>query len=619
MNHTFASALALIALASCQSAPPPQAAAPAVTGIWAEAADLCHVPTLRIEAARLTVYREICALSAAEPLGEASTRLTARCPGGPYDQDFLLTPQGEDKLVWDQGEGGPVRELVRCAAPGEYAATGYLEKTLPELSNALRGGEITSADLTQAYIDRFTAIDRNGPRLQSILAINPDAIAQAAASDARRARGQELSPLDGLPILLKDNIETLDPMPTTAGSLALVMNFAASDSPLVASLRSQGAVILGKTNMSQWANFRSNQSISGWSSVGGQVRNPHMLDRSPCGSSSGTGAAIAASLAAGGVGTETNGSIICPAAVNGIVGFKPTVGRIPQAGIVPISPSQDTAGPMTKDVLGAAWMMDAMDNSATSYLGVLSPTALRGVSVGVLRGAQGTNPDIIAAFNEALAALEGQGAILVEIEAFAPPEDFWPKSLLVLEYEFKASLNAYLAAAPPAVSTRSLADLIAFNTQNAAYELALFGQDLFEASEALGPLTDEAYLEARAAVQSATRENGIDKLLADYRVSVLVSPSGPVAPRVDPINGDVWPDWAGAGWAAAVAGYPHLTVPMGDAHGLPIGLSFMGAKNTDAAILAYGFAYEQASLKRRAPQYLQSAEDRSEIAAAMVK
>jgi len=512
-----------------------------------------------------------------------------------------------------------VEQPAAVALPVSYEATGWLAKTLPELSAALESGELTSTALTQAYIDRFTAIDRNGPRLQSILAVNPDALAQAAASDARRARGQALSPLDGIPILLKDNIETADPIPTTAGSLALVMNFAVKDSPLVASLRSQGAVILGKTNLSQWANFRSNQSLSGWSSVGGQVRNPHMLDRNPCGSSSGTGAAVAASLAAGGIGTETNGSIICPSNVNGLVGLKPTVGLIPQDGIVPISPSQDTAGPMTTTVLGAALLMNAMDAGQADYTAALTPDALNGVRVGVLRSAQGSNPDVIAHFNTALEVIKAQGAELVEITAADPPPEFWGNAFLVLQYEFKASLNDYLAAAPPGVTARTLSDVIAFNQQNSDTELALFGQDIFEMSDALGPLTDEPYMAALAMVQSATRENGIDKLVADHNVSVLVAPSGPVAPRVDPVNGDVWPEWAGAGSIAAIAGYPNLTVPMGDVHGVPIGISFMGTRNSDAAMLAYGHAYEQASGIRLSPKYIESAEDRPEIKAAMQK
>ena len=501
-------------------------------------------------------------------------------------------------------------------APG-YEATGLLAKTLPELSAALASGETTSVALTEAYLARIEAIDRAGPRLQSILAINPDALAQAEASDARRAAGQALGPLDGVPILLKDNIESLDPMATTAGSLALKDNITGRDSPLVAGLRAEGAVILGKTNLSQWANFRSNDSISGWSSVGGQVRNPHMLDRSPCGSSSGTGAAIAASLAAGGVGTETNGSIICPSNVNGLVGFKPTVGILPQDGIVPISPSQDTAGPMTKTVTGAALLMNAMDAGETDYTAALSPEALQGKRLGVLRASVGSNPDIIARFEASLEAMRALGAEIVEIEESDVPGEFWAASLLLLQYEFKGSLNAYLATAAPGVETRTLSDVIAFNAANADAELALFNQDLFTASDELGPLTDQAYPDARALVQSATRENGIDRLLKEYDVDALVSPSGPISPRVDPVNGDVWPAWAGAGYLAAVAGYPHLTVPMGEVHGVPLGVSFMGGKDTDAALLAYGYAYEQATQLRPDPKYLETAEDRPEIAAAM--
>ncbi|ABI78408.1 amidase family protein [Hyphomonas neptunium ATCC 15444] len=503
--------------------------------------------------------------------------------------------------------------------PPNYEADATLAQTLPELSAALASGALTSRDLTAAYLARIEAVDRAGPRLQSIIALNPNALTQAEASDARRAAGQALGPLDGIPILLKDNIETLDPVPTTAGSLALKDNLTGRDSPLAAGLRAQGAVILGKTNLSQWANFRSNNSISGWSSVGGQVRNPHMLDRSPCGSSSGTGAAIAASLAAAGVGTETNGSIICPANVNGLVGFKPTVGRIPQQGIVPISPSQDTAGPMTKTVTGAALLMDAMDAGETGYAAALSTEALKGKRIGVLRAVVGSNQDIITRFNGSVSILRSLGAEIVEIEKYSVPGDFWAATLLVLQYEFKDSLNTYLAAAPPAVKTRTLADVIAFNIEHADTELSLFNQDLFEASDALGPLTDEAYTNALAIVQNATRAEGIDRLLTEYSLDAIVAPSGPLAPRVDPINGDVWPEWAGAGFLAAVSGYPHLTVPMGEVHGVPLGFSFLGGRDTDAAILAYGYAYEQATRLRPDPKYLQTAEDRPEIAAATLR
>lgn len=513
-------------------------------------------------------------------------------------------------------EAAPEQVADAPVAPS-YEAEGLLAATLPEIAAALAAGDITAEALTQAYLDRIAAIDSDGPRLQSVIATNPDALAQARASDARRAAGQTFGPLDGVPILFKDNIETLDPMATTAGSLALKDNITGRDSPLVAGLRAEGAVILGKTNLSQWANFRSSGSVSGWSSVGGQVRNPHMLDRSPCGSSSGTGAAIAASLAAGGVGTETNGSVICPSQVNGLVGLKPTVGILPQTHIVPISSSQDTAGPMTKSVMGAALMMNAMDAGETDYTAALSPDALQGVRVGVMRFAEGENADVIAAFNAALEVLKAQGAELVEIAEYKPPQDAGNASLEVLFYELKATMNEYLASTPETVTTRTLADLIAFNKENADRELAIFGQDLFESAEEKGPLTEEAYLNGVKLIQSNAREGGIDKLLADNNVSVLVGPSGPVAPRVDPVNGDVWPAWAGAGSMAAISGYPNVTVPMGDVHGVPIGISFMGTKNADAQMLAYAYAYEQASGIRLSPKYLKDAEGRPEIAAAM--
>ncbi|MEM7460386.1 MAG: amidase family protein, partial [Pseudomonadota bacterium] len=420
--------------------------------------------------------------------------------------------------------------------------------------------------------------------------------------------------------LLKDNIESLDPMATTAGALALKDNVTGRDSPLVAGLRAQGAIILGKTNLSQWANFRSNDSMSGWSALGGQVRNPHMLDRNPCGSSSGSGAAAAASLAAGTVGTETNGSVICPSNVNGIVGFKPTVGLVAQDYIVPISSSQDTAGPMTKSVKGAAMMLNAMatGDAKTDYVSALDAASLSGARVGVLRFSQGSNADILARFDAALAVLEAQGAELVDIEEFSPDaENFWGDALSVLQYEFKHALNEYLASTPDVVSTRTLADLIAFNEANAEIELALFDQSIFVASEEKGPITDEDYTAARDTVQTASRTNGIDKLLADYDVQMLVSPSGPLSPRVDPVNGDTWPAWAGAGYLAAIAGYPHITVPMGEVHGIPIGFSIMSGKDADANVLSWGYAYEQASQMRVAPQYLATAEARPEIAAAM--
>jgi len=507
---------------------------------------------------------------------------------------------------------------------GDYMAKGWPAKTLPEISKGLESGEITSEELVMSYLTRISAIDEKGPTLQSILSLNPAALDEARAIDARRAEGETLPDLAGIPVFLKDNIESKDQMPTTAGALVLKHNMTKRDSPLVSGLRERGAIIMGKTNLSQWANFRSNNSVSGWSALGGQVRNPHMLDRNPCGSSSGTGAAIAASLAAGGVGTETNGSIICPSNVNGLVGFKPTVGLVPQKYIVPISVSQDTAGPMTKSVKGAAMMLSAMaTNDAGTTLGKdyvtgLSETSLEGKRIGVLRFSEGTNPDILLLFNAAIEALKAQGGTIVEIESFdLSAENYGQKSLDVLLYEFKDGLNNYLENSAPSVTSRTLEDIIAFNNKNAKIELAVFDQSLFEQAQAKGPLTEPEYIGARDDVRQATGELGIDKLLAEHNVDVLIGPSGPISPRIDPINGDVWPEWAGAGYLAAVAGYPHLTVPMGDVHGIPIGLSFMGAKDNDAKLLSYGYDYEQATQMRPTPQYLKSAEDRLELQRAM--
>lgn len=501
-----------------------------------------------------------------------------------------------------------------------YEATGWMAGTLPEIAAALQSGELTAEEATAAYIARIEAVDWAGPELQSVLALNPNALEDARALDAKREAGATLGPLHGVPILLKDNIESRDPLATTAGALALKDNVTERDSPLVAGLRDAGAVILGKTNLSQWANFRSEYSMSGWSALGGQVRNPHMLDRNPCGSSSGSGAAVAASLAAGAVGTETNGSISCPSNANGIVGFKPTVGLVSQVFIVPISSSQDTAGPMTKSVAGAAMMLEAMatGEAKTDYVAALDENALQGARIGVMRFAEGSNPDIIAHFNAALEAMEEAGAVLIEIEEFdTATENFWGKSRMVLDYEFKATINDYLADAAPAVTTRNLDDLIAYNEEHADVELALFDQSIFIGANEKGGLDDPDYIAAREDVQAASGRDGIDAMLSEYDVDILISPSGPVAPRIDPVNGDVWPDWAGAGYLAAIAGYPHLTAPMGTVHGIPVGVSFIGAKDEDASVLSFGYAYEQKTMMRADPQYLPNAEARPEVAPAM--
>ncbi len=501
-----------------------------------------------------------------------------------------------------------------------YQPAGWLAKTLPEIADGLRAGDVTSEEIVSAYIARIEKVDAAGPTLQSVLAINPSAIISARAADAKRSAGDVLGPLHGVPILLKDNIESKDNMATTVGALALKDNITGRDSPLVAGLREAGAVILGKTNLSQWANFRSNDSLSGWTALGGQVRNPHTLDRNPCGSSSGSGAAVAASLAAGTVGTETNGSVICPSNANGIVGFKPTVGLVSQQYIVPISPSQDTAGPMTKTVKGAAMMLNAMTASQTEtdYVAALDVNKLRGARIGVLRYSVGRNQDIQARFTEVLEVLRASGAELVEIEERpVAPERFQDYALKVLLYEFKSSVNKYLHTSAAAVKTRSLKEVMAFNIEHAEIELALFDQSLFDRAQPLGDLLSAEYVEALNTIQKATREEGIDMLLTKHNVDILVAPSGPVASRTDPLNGDVWPNFPGAGGMAAIAGYPNITVPMGTIHGMPVGVSFMAARFQDAKVLSYGYAYEQATNLRAEPQYLATAEERPEIARAM--
>ena len=470
---------------------------------------------------------------------------------------------------------------------------------------------------TRAALQR---IERLNPRINAVIAVDPTALDQARALD--RTRGAH-GPLFGMPILIKDNIETAGPLPTTAGSLALADNVTGRDAPLVARLRAAGAVIVGKTNLSEWANIRSNNSISGWSALGGQVRNPHALNRNPCGSSSGSGAAVAAGMVPAAIGTETDGSITCPAAINGIVGFKPTVGLVSRTHVVPISHSQDTPGPMTLTVRDAALVLGAIagsdpadpataeaDAHRADYAAALRPDALRGARIGVMRFAAGFGTD--AQLEEALGVLRAQGATLVDIAEFQGRGEIGRNELNVLLTELKVDMNAYLATLPPAVRTRTLADLIAFNRAHADDELALFGQELFERAEATAGL-DDAYRTARATSLRMAGAEGIDKLLRDNNVIALVGPTMPPAWPIDAVNGDQI-SGGGAGALAAVAGYPHLTVPMGQVRGLPVGLSFIGAKWDDARILSLGYAYEQASHRRVEPRFLPSIEESPEVA-----
>ena len=492
------------------------------------------------------------------------------------------------------------------------------ERSISQLQTDLQAGRVTSEALVRAYLARIRAIDRAGPRLHSVIALNPRALADARRSDAARRRHQVRGPLEGIPLLVKDNIETDDGTATTAGSLALKDNITHRDAPVARRLKDAGAIIIGKTNLSEWANIRSSQSISGWSAIGGLVKNPYVLDRGACGSSAGTGTAIAASLAAAGVGTETDGSVTCPSSINGLVGLKPTVGLVSRTHIVPISHSQDTAGPMTRDVEDAALLLTAMagsdpadpatkdaDAHRADYSAGLATADLKGKRLGVLRYATGLSTNVDAVFDKALAVLKARGAVIVEIKDYKPPSELGDKELVVLNTELKADLNAYLATTPDTVKTRTLADVIAFNTATPR-ELALFGQDIFEQAEQAKGLDDPAYLAARADGRRMAGPEGIDKLIADNHLDALISPSYGPSARIDLATGDHVGGRSST--LAAVSGYPHLTVPMGQVDGLPVGLSFIGPAWSEARLLALGYAYEQASHARKPPTYIPSLE-----------
>jgi amidase len=498
--------------------------------------------------------------------------------------------------------------LAGCTAYSQSSST-----VLPRPPAPAAAGPAEAATL--AAIER---IARTDPTIGSVIAVDPTAIAQARRIDSGGLRGS----LAGQPVLIKDNIETTGLLPTTAGSLALANNVTNRDAPLVARLRSAGAVILGKTNLSEWANFRGSNSISGWSALGGQTRNPYALDRNPCGSSSGSGAAVAAGLVRLAIGTETDGSITCPAAVNGIVGLKPTVGLVSRTHIIPISASQDTAGPMAATVRETAALLTAIagsdpadlstreaDKRKRDYEAALDRNALRGKRIGVMRFAAGFGTD--AAFEVALATLRAQGATLVDLKSF-DDQDVDEDEYLVLVTEFKAGIEDYLRSSPAPLPARDLAGLIAFNKAHAGEELALFGQETFEQSEKTKGLKDPAYLKARARSLRIAR-GGLDRMLRDNRLDALVGPTMPAAWKIDAVHGDQFPG-SGAGNLAAIAGYPHLTVPMGMVKGMPVGLSFIGPKWSEAMLLSLGYAYEQARAPIPPPTFIRSIEESPQLA-----
>ncbi|MEJ0086553.1 MAG: amidase [Pseudomonadota bacterium] len=492
------------------------------------------------------------------------------------------------------------------------------EKSVAELGADLAAGRTTSVALVQAYLARIEAIDRNGPALHAVLAVNEQALEQARQLDGERKRRKLRGPLHGIPVLLKDNIETIE-LPTTAGSLALRDNHTQRDAPIVANLRAAGAIILGKTNLSEWANFRSTHSTSGWSGLGGLTKNPHVLDRSACGSSSGSGSAMAAGLAAATVGTETDGSIVCPASLNGIVGVKPTLGLLSGERIVPISHSQDTAGPMTATVTDAALMLTAMvgktpackDCVVRDYAASLSTASLAGKRIGVLRFKAGRLPAVDPVYAAALEQLRAAGATLVEAD-FGDTDPVDAAEEIVLFTEFRPDLEAYLATTPAAVKTRTLADLIAFNAAQPR-ELALFGQENFERAQRMPGLDDAAYLKALADSKRLAGAEGIDKVLKTNRLDLLVAPTTGPDWRFDFVNGD---NYTGSfSTLPAVAGYPHVTVPMGTIKGMPIGLSFIGTAFSESQLLDAAYVYEQRSKARPRPGFIPSVDVASEATA----
>jgi amidase len=491
--------------------------------------------------------------------------------------------------------------------PGPAPAFPLEEATAAQLQDWMSSGRYTARQITELYLRRIEEIDRSGPTLHAVIEVNPDALAIAEALDAERKATGARGPLHGIPILIKDNIDTADKMRTTAGSLALEGTRPSKDAPLVTRLREAGAIILGKTNLSEWANFRSTHSTSGWSGRGGLVKNPYALDRNACGSSSGTGAGIAANLAAIGVGTETDGSIVCPSGASGLVGIKPTVGLISGEGIVPISHSQDTAGPMARTVADAALLLGAMATGAPGgagrYAGALNKDALHGARIGVARKQYfGYSDATDALVDRAIADMKAAGAVIVDPADIPTASKMDACEMEVLLYEFKADVNKYLATRGAAAAVHSLEDVIAFNERERAREMPYFGQELFVRAQKKGPLTSPAYRTARASCRSLAREQGIDLVLRRSHLDAIVAPTGSPAWTTDLVNGD---HFTGASSTpAAVAGYPSITVPVGEAFGLPVGMSLIGTANSEAKLIALAYAYEQATRHRTPPAFL---------------
>jgi len=493
------------------------------------------------------------------------------------------------------------------------------ELTVGELQAGMASGKFTASLLARKYLDRIDNIDKHGPTINSVIELNPDALSIASELDKERKAKGPRGPLHGIPVLIKDNIDTHDRMTTTAGSLAMGGSSPLQDSTVAKKLREAGAVILGKTNLSEWANFRSSHSSSGWSGRGGQTKNPYVLDRNPCGSSSGTGAAVAANLSAIGIGTETDGSVVCPSNANSLVGIKPTVGLISRAGIIPISHSQDTAGPMCRNVTDAAILLGALTGadsrddatkasagkSFADYTKFLDANGLKGARIGIHRSGFGFNDAVDKLMNNCIDIIKKRGAVIVDPANIPTAGKFDDSELEVLLYEFKADLNSYLASLGPGAPVKSLKEVIDFNEQYRDREMTYFGQDLFIKAQAKGPLTDKAYRDALAKNQRMSRKEGIDFVMDKNKLDALIAPTGGPGWTTDWINGDHFT--GGYSTASAVAGYPHITVPAGYVFGMPVGISFFGRAWSEATLIKFAFAFEQATKARRAPQFLPTA------------
>src|SRR5271163_3083959 len=511
---------------------------------------------------------------------------------------------------------GAAREIACSVPPPEIKPFELDEITITDLQDGMKSGKYTARSLVEMYSARIDEIDKHGPAINSVIELNPDALSIADALDQERKAKGPRGPLHGVPVLIKDNIDTADRMMTTAGSLALVGSRPAQDSFVVKKLRAAGAVILGKTNLSEWANIRSSHSTSGWSGRGGLTRNPYALDRNPCGSSSGTGAGISANLCAVGIGTETDGSIVCPSSSNGLAGIKPTVGLVSRSGIIPISHGQDGAGPMCRTVRDAAILLGALTGvdprdsatagsqgkSFTDYSQFCDPNGLKGARIGVARKYFGFSEAVDALMEQSLDALKKQGATLVDPADVETLGKFDESELLVFMYELKADLNNYLAALGPGAPVRTLKDVIDFNDRNRQKEMPYFGQDLFLKAEAKGPLTEKAYLDALDKNHQLARTKGIDATMDKYRLDAMVAPTGGPAWLTDLINGDH--SAGGSSNAAAVAGYPNINVTAGFISGLPVGISFFGRAWSEPTLIRLAFAFEQTTKARQTPRFL---------------